>query len=93
MTSELRHVPRGGQGARGSGLCQCYWLAAGNTDLFHWYQRWEDGKSSGSGQIAARREGRVWGGTRFMDAEQREEAGMGKQKDGGGGRCGIAAEI
>lgn len=93
MTSELRHVPRGGQGARGSGLCQCYWLAAGNTDLFHWYQRWEDGKSSGSGQIAARREGRVWGGTRFMDAEQREEAGMGKQKDGGGGRCGIVAEI
>lgn len=35
----------------------------------------------------------MWGGIRFMDAEQREEAGMGKQKDGGRGGCGIVAEI
>lgn len=35
-------------------------------------------------RIAPRREGKAWGGTRFMDAEQREEAGLGKQKNGGG---------
>lgn len=85
---------RGGWGARGLGSDSAtYWQAPGNTDLFHWYQRWADGKSSSSGQIAPRREGRVWAGTRFMDADQREQAGMGKQKDGGGGGCGLVAEI
>lgn len=41
--------------------------APGSIDLFPWYQRWEDG------QRAPRREGRVWGGARFMDAKQRRE--------------------
>lgn len=27
-------------------------------------------------RIAPRREGKAWGGTRFMDAEKREEAGL-----------------
>lgn len=59
--------------------------ATGNIYLFHWYQRGEDGKCSSSGQMAPRREGRVWGGARFMDAEPRRQAGMVKQKDGGRG--------
>lgn len=35
-------------------------------------------------RIAPRREGKAWGGTRFMDAEQREEAGLGKQREEAG---------